>query len=170
MSQLAQQHQTDEVDKFRKFQRLVEGTNISRDTLLATDYLNHFNEIVMLLEMVPDVPELLDEAKEWRPMGYERHFSQSSFPDKELAIAAYAHVPSDYRVELENLIEQMDRLVEEAISSLEATSGDSDYSGMQRVCTTACESLRDLIARVGAVIRGPSQAVEQSEVDELFDF
>lgn len=31
--------------------------NINPRTGLATDYLNHFNEAVMLLEMVPDMPE-----------------------------------------------------------------------------------------------------------------
>ena len=39
------------------------GSNVNDQTLLATDYLNHFNEVVMLLEMLPDMPEMLDEVK-----------------------------------------------------------------------------------------------------------
>jgi hypothetical protein len=45
----------------------IAGTNINAQTLLATDYLNHFNEIAMLLEMVPDMNDMLDEAKAWQP-------------------------------------------------------------------------------------------------------
>jgi len=32
----------------------VRDTNICETTLLATDYLNHVNEIIMLIEMIPD--------------------------------------------------------------------------------------------------------------------
>ena len=53
----------DEAD-FTEWQQKVEGTNISSTTLLATDYLNHFNEIVMLLEMVPDMPDMIEDCKE----------------------------------------------------------------------------------------------------------
>jgi hypothetical protein len=33
------------------------GANINPTTWLATDYLNHFNEAIMLLEMLPCAPE-----------------------------------------------------------------------------------------------------------------
>ncbi|MEO8318885.1 MAG: hypothetical protein ABI561_11235, partial [Bradyrhizobium sp.] len=35
----------------------LKAANINPRTGLATDYLNHFNEAIMLLEMVPDMPE-----------------------------------------------------------------------------------------------------------------
>jgi hypothetical protein len=41
----------------------VRGTKINEQTLLATDHLNHFNEIVMTLEMIPDTPELLGRPR-----------------------------------------------------------------------------------------------------------
>jgi len=43
----------------------TEGTTINSQTLLATDYLNHFNEVVMLLEMIPDMPDMMDMVQEW---------------------------------------------------------------------------------------------------------
>ena len=58
----------------RTLRRLVQGKNIHQDTLLATDYLNHFNEIVMLLELVADMPDCLEDALEWQPKSYEDHF------------------------------------------------------------------------------------------------
>jgi hypothetical protein len=49
--------------EFLEFQSRVKDANINDQPLLATDYLNHFNEIVMILDMLPDMPELIDEAK-----------------------------------------------------------------------------------------------------------
>ena len=63
----------------RAMQERVRGTNINEQTLLATDFLNHFNEIVMTLEMIPDMPEFLDVAQEWRPKTYQEHFRDSAF-------------------------------------------------------------------------------------------
>src|SRR3546814_9281729 len=51
----------------RTYRRLVRGTNINATSLLATDYLNHFNEVVMVPELVPDMPEIIDEAAAWPP-------------------------------------------------------------------------------------------------------
>ena len=61
-------------NEFKRYQERVRGTNISEQTLLATDYLNHFNEIVMLLEMLADIPECFEDAKAWAPKSYPDHF------------------------------------------------------------------------------------------------
>src|SRR3546814_4071681 len=66
------------------YRLLVRGKNINQNTLLATDYLNHFNEIIMLLEMVPSMPECYRDAVEWRPKSYAQHFRDSCFSDAEL--------------------------------------------------------------------------------------
>ena len=59
---------------------LVRGKNINQNTLLATDYLNHFNEIIMLLEMVPSMPECYEDAAGWRPKSYAEHFRAAPCP------------------------------------------------------------------------------------------
>ena len=69
------------VDGADAYRARIKGTNIDERTLLATDYLNHFNEIVMLLELVPDLPDCLEDAKEWRPKSYAEHFRDSGFVD-----------------------------------------------------------------------------------------
>ncbi len=63
--------------------------NINPITGLSTDYLNHFNEAVMLLEMIPSVPECRDDLLAWRPANYLEHFAASHLKQRELAIAAY---------------------------------------------------------------------------------
>ncbi len=89
----------------RTLARLVKGKNINEETLLATDYLNHFNEIVMLLDMVPTMPECLDDAKAWAPKSYEAHFRDSAFADKDLAILAYLNAPPKFRVPFDITVE-----------------------------------------------------------------
>lgn len=58
---------SDASEETADWRQRVEGTNICDASLLATDYLNHFNEVVMLIGMIPDMPECLDDAREWRP-------------------------------------------------------------------------------------------------------
>jgi hypothetical protein len=65
------------------FRSHIPGTNINESTLLATDYLNHFHELVMMLEAVPaDGHEFAQDMLAWRPLTYEEHFSESGFHDK----------------------------------------------------------------------------------------
>ncbi len=82
--------------------RLI-AANIDPRTGLATDYLNHFNEAIMLLEMIPDLPECAADFLEWRPLTYHEHFSVSNFKGRDLAIAAYDNADSAIRAEFDNI-------------------------------------------------------------------
>mgnify|MGYP001277326055 FL=1 len=73
------------------------AANINPVTGLATDYLNHFNEVVMLMEMLPDMPDCAEDVLDWQPLDYCGHFRQSAFKDKDLAILAYAAAPRAVR-------------------------------------------------------------------------
>jgi hypothetical protein len=46
---------------------------------LATDYLNRFNESVMLLAMLSSCSEFRDDFLAWEPMSYREHFRFSRF-------------------------------------------------------------------------------------------
>jgi len=48
----------------------IAGCQHQSPTGLATDYLNHFNEAIMLLEMIPDMPECAEDFLQWRPLSY----------------------------------------------------------------------------------------------------
>ena len=56
--------------------RLI-AANINPTTLLATDYLNHFNEASMMLEMLPEIPDCITDLVQWRPLTYAEHFAES---------------------------------------------------------------------------------------------
>jgi hypothetical protein len=68
-----------------EFTASLEGTCISTQTFLANDYLNNFNEVVVLLEMVPDMPDVLEDLKEWTPVTYLQHFEASGLSKNQLA-------------------------------------------------------------------------------------
>ena len=67
----------------------LRAANINPRTGLATDYLNHFNEAIMLLEMIPDMPECAEDFLGWQPLSYREHFTASNFKARDLAIEAY---------------------------------------------------------------------------------
>src|SRR3954467_9650430 len=76
------------------------AANINPKTGLATDYLNHFNEAIMLLDLLPQMPECIVELIGWEPLSYQEHFTASNLKDRELAIAAYQVAEPIARVRL----------------------------------------------------------------------
>ncbi len=143
------------------------GTNVNEQTLLATDYLNHFNEVIMLLEMIPDMPDMLEDAQEWQPKPYKEHFYDSSIADKELAIEAYDFVPKNYKEPFEKTISQLDTLVVSTTARVEEdlTSGNIDLA--RENVTTRSRQLQRLVDVAGGIIHGSESSMEQSEIDIL---
>jgi hypothetical protein len=85
----------------------LKAANINPRTGLATDYLNHFNEAIMLLEMIPDLPECAEDFMAWRPLSYPEHFIASNFKARDLAIEAYEQADEAIRAEFDSLTGMM---------------------------------------------------------------
>ena len=85
----------------------MRAANINPRTGLATDYLNHFNEAVMLLEMIPDMPECAEDFLGWQPLSYAEHFTASNFKARDLAISAYDSADPKIRAEFDNITSAM---------------------------------------------------------------
>src|SRR5713226_9240773 len=85
----------------------LRAANINPRTGLATDYLNHFNEAIMLLEMIPDMPECAEDFLTWSPLSYCEHFMASNFKARDLAIEAYEAADTKIRVEFDNVTSTM---------------------------------------------------------------
>lgn len=150
----------------------LKQANINPDTGLATDYLNHFNEVVMLLEMLPAMPECVDEVLEWAPMGYETHFEKSRFSEKQLAIAAYRASPCELRDALQNVVAQIDETVCDAQRALR--NADDIATVAPLVSEAATARIKPLVSIAGAVIHGhvdsadDLEAESQASIDALF--
>jgi hypothetical protein len=147
----------------------VADTTINSQTLLATDYLNHFNEIVMLLEMVPDMPECLEDVKEWQPKSYPDHFRDSSFSEKDLAIEAYQHAPAEYRGPFDDTVGRMNEIVAVGIERIERTLESGDREIISHAATAASRTLQKLMDIASAIIHGGTVTMDQDEIDDLLD-
>jgi len=160
------------------FRSHTPGTNINQSTLLATDYLNHFHELVMMLEAVPaEGQEFTQDVLAWRPLTYEEHFSESGFRDKNLAIAAYRRAPPKTRARFD---EAVARLHGEAVTLISEVAAQLNSRGKRRLrerCVEAAQRLRILIDEANAIANGetgisPSEAGDiggQAAIDALFD-
>ncbi len=154
---------------FLACQEKVRDTNINENTLLATDYLNLFNEIVMTLEMVPMMPEILEEAKEWRPKTYREHFADSNIADKELAVEVYPHVPRKYREPFETTVSQMSNLVQATITRLGKQLEAGDMELVQVSASASSRMLQRLMDHASGIIHGSEKTMDQSEIDAFLD-
>src|SRR5438477_5406292 len=83
------------------------AANINPQTGLATDYLNHFNEAIMLLEMIPAMPECAGDFLSWHPLSYAEHFIASNFKGRDLAISAYNEAPKQIRIPFDEVCDTM---------------------------------------------------------------
>ncbi|MBC8337475.1 MAG: hypothetical protein H8E39_02160 [Alphaproteobacteria bacterium] len=145
----------------------VKGSNIDETTLLATDYLNHFNEIVMLLEMIPDMPDMLDEVKEWQPKSYSDHFRDSTIAEKDLAIEAYDYVPSIYREPFEQTVEQINAMIASTVQRLEKNIAAGDTDVLRANVETLSRLIQRLMDMASAIMHGSAKTMDQSEIDIL---
>ncbi len=145
------------------------GTNVNERTLLATDYLNHVNEIIMLLELVPDAPECLEDCRAWQPMSYVEHFQASSIADRDLAIEAYGFSPPEFRASFDRLTAEMHRVIAGALASLDAAIAQDDEQRARRVVELAVSALKTMVDQASSTIHGDVQIMDQAAIDGLMD-
>src|SRR5262249_29084598 len=88
------------------------GAPVNPATGLATDYLNRFNEAVILLDILSSCPELRADFLAWEPMSSREHFRLSHFKTRDLAIAAYDRADPDIRNSLDTLAVTMTIVLE----------------------------------------------------------
>jgi len=79
----------------------LRAANVNPDTLLATDFLNLFNEYIMLAELVADGSMEHDVLGDWLPIDYETHFLRSGFAGATIVLAAYRSMDCDTRQKFE---------------------------------------------------------------------
>ncbi|MEQ8406388.1 MAG: hypothetical protein RKE49_14925 [Oceanicaulis sp.] len=146
----------------------LKRANVNPSTGLATDYLNHFNEAVMLIEMASDMPDLAEEVLAWRPCAYEDHFERTHYTGKAVAIAAWRAAPKPVRAHFETLTAALD----DALARAQAAVAAGDFAEAKQVAQSDVEPL---LAAARACINGriegedlDDSAAAQAGVDALF--
>lgn len=154
------------------YRRLAQDTTIDSKTLLSTDYFNHFNEVIMLLSMLGDMPEMLDDIRAWRPKTYAEHFEQSGLGFAALAIEAYDHVPADFRAAFDQTIGELDTTIAEAVEALNALTDDPEIFAF--TAQSYWQRLQILVDQGSAIVHGsiagsqPTATLDQSAIDDMF--
>jgi len=174
------------------YRKLIKDTTINDVTLLSTDYLNHFNELIMLLEMVGDMPDMLEEAEVWAPKTYQEHFRDSSFQHKELAVWAYEQAPDEYRVPMDDCTASMDTDILANMPLFRKSLEEGRPEELALSVSELTARLRDSVDTMSAIINGAldqagyeaqrladenaedkpdkkEKIMDQSDIDALFD-
>jgi hypothetical protein len=137
------------------YEARLAAANINPATGLASDYLNHFNEAIMLLDLLSSCPECRDDFLAWQPMSYRQHFAASHFKGRDLAIAAYDAADPSLRGCLDTLAGTMTAVLE---ATRAAMTADLPPERMAALADHAAAWLRPRVARAGAVINGEAYA------------
>lgn len=132
----------------------LRAANINPRTGLATDYLNHFNEAVMLLEMIPDIPECAEDFLSWRPLSYREHFTASNFKARDLAIDAYDSADTVIRAEFDNITSAMTSILTAVGNAMREARQDKTRATLAQQATGW---VKPLVALAGGIINGGSE-------------
>jgi hypothetical protein len=149
------------------------GLHINEATGLCTDYLNRFNEAVMLLELLPSVPDSIEDFLAWRPCSYAEHFANSNFKNRDAVIAAYKAADPATRKALDGLADTMNVLL---LATRDAMKHDTKMGSAETLAQAALAWVKPLVTRAGFVINGvrveeartTGVSAAQAAVDALF--
>ncbi|WP_398479847.1 hypothetical protein [Tardiphaga sp.] len=140
---------------------VLAAANINPRTGLATDYLNHFNEAIMLLELIPDMPDCYELFLEWQPLSYAEHFIKSNFKGRDLAIAAYEAARPAIRSEFDALVAKMTQILSTVGDAMRTVQQDATRA---KLAEQAAGWVKPMIGTAGGIINGRD---EQSDVDSI---
>lgn len=133
---------------------------------LANDYLNLFNEIVMLIEQLPAMPELIDDILQWRPVTYQDYFDNSILPGRASALEAYGALDASFRRDFEAVVADLDRRAVGAVVAIRRQykmHGGCASPAMAEICARAGEALREILLKATDLVNHGTRIARESE-------
>jgi hypothetical protein len=140
---------------------------------LANDYLNLFNEIVMLVEQLPNVPELIDDVMAWRSKSYVNYFETSTLPGSAAALEAFKTLDGRSRREFEAIVEDLDRRATGSVAAVRRkfkAQPDDQGESLAIICERAGANIREALERAAMLVNhGTTVGTDavQERTDEL---
>ncbi len=123
---------------------------------IANDYLNHFNEILLLIENLPVLlPEMVDEILAWKTVGYREYFLNSTLPGKHQALEIYDAADPALRQDFEAMIKLLDGIVLKSIDMVinnRLADGTIDPDGIAGICELLAADLRVVLERTADLV------------------
>ncbi len=142
----------------------VADTTVNEQTLLSTDYANHLGEVVMMISMVADMPELIEEVKAWQPKSYLAHFEDSGLSVGPIAIQAYEVCQDRFRRPFDKEVETFNERVALGCEELAAAIETNDPEFIQFSANDLSQKLQKIMDRIAAIANGA--VLEETTVDE----
>ncbi|MCB1475910.1 MAG: hypothetical protein H6883_01445 [Rhodobiaceae bacterium] len=156
-----------------------EWSTVNAVTGLSTDYLNHFNEAIMLFGLAPDVPECLDDLQHWAPVSYEAHFARSGLKERFHAIEAYRECATGRRQMFDLTIAELSAILIDGIARLRPEMEAGEHIKASMYAGEAIARARELVDQAAGIVNGhgsyrddPEETPEddpQALADKLFD-
>lgn len=154
-------------EKRKILQPKLEENNINPVSFLATDYLNHYNEVFMLLEMIPDMPDMIEELEGWEPKSYIVHFADSNLSEKEIAIEAYNICPQHVKIPFDLLVARLNELITKCLKDAQLYYSEGEESDMIKVVTGNLVEMKRMWSGLNAIIHSDNNTEDQTSIDEL---
>ncbi len=83
---------------------------------IANDFLNQYNEVLLLVENLPVLlPEMIEDLLAWKPRNYKEYFQSSPLAGGHLAIEIYQALEGAFRDRFESQIAKLNVLASKAI-------------------------------------------------------
>lgn len=125
---------------------------------LANDFLNHFNEVLLLIENLPVLlPEMLDDLLQWKPQSYEAYFQNSNLPGSKATLEIYSMLSPDFRAMFEQRVMSLNVLAEEYVECILAArlpDGAIDLEKISDYSEISAQKLRAALAELADIVNG----------------
>ncbi|MEP3233513.1 MAG: hypothetical protein ABJO30_11855 [Hyphomicrobiales bacterium] len=139
--------------------------NVNISTGFGTNYLNHFVEILLLLEMLPSMPECIEDIVLWKPISYSDHVRQSGLPKSELVLEAFQHSDAKRRDMLDHVTNEVNTEVHRYIEKAQKAVTLGDQEQISEVALEAKEVLTPMLEKISNVICSPNFLAEEPVED-----
>ncbi|NJM36189.1 MAG: DUF1446 domain-containing protein [Rhodomicrobium sp.] len=129
---------------------------VNPESGVANDYLNHFNEILLMIENLPALlPEMVDEMLAWKPVSYREYFERSPLPGSKKTLEIYDSLDETFRKDFESMIELLDTIVLRSVAIVTENrlpDGTIDPEGIDGVCEKLAADLRVVLDRTADLV------------------
>jgi len=127
----------------------------ARDSSLTGTYLNQFNEMVKLIEQLPDTPELIGDILSWQPTSYQDFFNASAMPGRVSAADVYASLNRCLRESFEGVVDDLDCKALGTVAVIRhhyKTHGEARPDIMTEICSRAGTHLREVLGKANDLV------------------
>jgi hypothetical protein len=139
-------------------------TGIDPHTGLASDFLNQFNEVLMLIDVAGHDAALRRELDAWFPRDYVEHFEASHLRDSALVIEAYALSPASVRRRFDRLSGDLSAFILNGLADLRPLEGEA----ADHARAALAEQVRRRIESLSAIIHPAERRLDNDTISALF--